>query len=461
MTLCLIPLLAGCNGQPLNLGTLLEQLLIGLILGSVYAVIALGYTLVYGVIKLINFAHSDVYMVGAYLGFYLLRFFIRWLHFEHGISLVVCFIFSVLISAGACALIAVIIERLAYRPLRKSTRIAALITAVGVSFFLENLGIIAFGANPKSYEPKTLPVYQLQLSADESFSQPEQIEIHELAQKEFRASRFDETVYARVRLVSPRGESDWSAGLTVDPALKQNFVESAPPAVPEGGETGSSPPAAPASLGYDRRTVDGRDLVVLSWREGAPQDVQLRPVFSDASGNQLSITLPLKNTRGDKVKMPVFSLVILGVSVLLLGGLNWLIHHSNFGICMRALSHDLNAAKLMGVNTDLVISQTFALGGACAAVAGNLVGLYNQTIDPLMGILPGLKAFIAAVVGGIGSIPGAAVGGLIMGLSEAAVKTFIPAQYSGLADAMAFAILIVVLLFKPSGLFGRTIKEKV
>ena len=128
---------------------------------------------------------------------------------------------------------------------------------------------------------------------------------------------------------------------------------------------------------------------------------------------------------------------------------------------MRALSFDMQAAKLMGVNTDRIIAQTFAIGGACAAVAGNMVGIYNQSIEPLMGILPGMKAFVAAVVGGIGSIPGAAAGGLIMGLSEALVKGYIAPQWSGLADAMAFAILIAVLLFKPSGVFGTTLREKV
>ena len=132
-----------------------------------------------------------------------------------------------------------------------------------------------------------------------------------------------------------------------------------------------------------------------------------------------------------------------------------------FGISMRALSFDGDAAKLMGVNTDKVIAQTFAVGGACAAVAGNMVGIYNQAIEPLMGILPGIKAFVAAVVGGIGSIPGAAAGGMIMGISEALVKGNIPAQYSALSDALAFAILIAVLLFKPSGIFGSAVKEKV
>ena len=143
------------------------------------------------------------------------------------------------------------------------------------------------------------------------------------------------------------------------------------------------------------------------------------------------------------------------------GSLNVLINKSMFGISMRALSFDMQAAKLMGINTDKVIAQTFAIGGACAGVAGNMVGIYNQSIEPLMGILPGLKAFIAAVVGGIGSIPGAAAGGMIMGLSEALVKGWIDPAWSAMADAVAFAILILVLLFKPSGIFGLSVKEKV
>src|SRR5205823_1210195 len=137
----LIPLLlSGCNGAQFSAGTLVQALLIGLILGSAYALIALGYTLVYGVIKLINFAHSDVYMVGAFVGFYALRFFLRWLNYTQGVSPVVCFALSVIVSALVCAALAMLMERFAYRPLRKSSRIAALITAVGVSFLLENLG---------------------------------------------------------------------------------------------------------------------------------------------------------------------------------------------------------------------------------------------------------------------------------------------------------------------------------
>jgi branched-chain amino acid transport system permease protein len=452
--LCLVPAMGGCSGV-LSLGTLVEQLILGLILGSVYALIALGYTLVYGVIKLINFAHGDIYMLGAFFGFYLLRFTYRWLHYTHGFSLILCFAISVVVSAVICAGLAVLMERFAYRPLRGSSRIAALITAVGVSFLLENLGIIVFGPNPKSYEPKTLEIYQVQLAESAAFAEPRQFEVMDAAQRTFPASRFRETTYARVRLMTEDGLSAWSPVLALDPAEAGGFVELAPEEVPKG------PPAALPSLGFSRKQDGGREVVVLNWAHGAPGDIQLRSVFSDNQGQILAFEFPLTTAAGQKLRVPVFYIVIVVVTLLLLWGLNQLISRSMFGISMRALSFDAAAAKLMGVNTDRVIAQTFAIGGACAAVAGNMVGLYNQSIEPLMGILPGIKAFVAAVVGGIGSIPGAAAGGMIMGLSEAFVKGNIASDWSTLADALAFAILIVVLLFKPTGIFGSAIGEKV
>ncbi|MCH7472102.1 branched-chain amino acid ABC transporter permease [bacterium] len=467
--LCLIPVLGGCNGAPLSLGTLLEQLFIGLILGSVYALIALGYTLVYGVIKLINFAHGDIYMLGAFFGYYLLRFFIRWLHFGGGLHLIWCFVFSTVISAVICAGIAVLMERLAYRPLRGSSRIAALITAVGVSFLLENLGIITFGPNPKSYEPKTLETYQLQIADSQDFASANAIQVLDSTQKNFPASRFSGTTYARVRMVNKHGTSEWSPVLEMLASKPGGFIEgrSAERAAETLEEEAALPPdgallpAAPHSIGFSRRAIKGKEMVVLNWAKGRPSDIRLNSVFSDREGNTLAFELPVKSATGANVRIPVFNICIVVVTLLMLWGLNLLINRSSFGICMRALSYDMPAAKLMGVNTDLIIAQTFAIGGACAAVAGNMVGMYNQSIEPLMGILPGLKAFVAAVVGGIGSIPGAAVGGLIMGISESMVKTFIPTSISSLADALAFAILIVVLLFKPTGIFGVAVREKV
>lgn len=449
--LVILPCLAGCGSTPLNPGALFEQLLIGLMLGSVYALIALGYTLVYGVIKLINFAHSDIYMVGAFTGYYILRLAIRYLTFEFGASLITCFIISILVSVLVCAALAVIMERLAYRPLRKSSRIAALITAVGVSFLLENLGINVFGANPKSYEPKTLEVYQLQLAASDDFSSARLIEVRDTTQRSFPLDSFSASMYARARLVSQAGSSAWGPPLLVDPSQPGGFVElSAPPA--------GNPPVLP-SIGYS--VLRDKGELAINWAQGDSASISMRPVFSHLDGTPLAFNLPITSASGMPVRLPVLNIVLVALTLLILGTLNLLVNRSMFGICMRALSFDINAAKLMGVDTDRVISQTFAIGGACAAVAGNMVGVYNQTIEPLMGILPGMKAFVAAVVGGIGSIPGAAVGGMIMGVSEALVKGAMPQGISALSDAFAFAILILVLLFRPTGIFGSALREKV
>jgi len=452
---CLIPLLVGCDGAQLTFGGFIEQLILGLILGSVYALIALGYTMVYGVIKLINFAHGDIYMLGAFIGYYMLRITIRWLHFTGGVSLIWCWVISVLVSVVVCAVIAVVMERLAYRPLRGSSRIAALITAVGVSFLLENAGLIVFGPNPKSYEPKSLEIYQVEMATDPSFADARRIEVMDAAQRVFPASRFRRESWVRVRLVAKDGTSDWSPVLHVPVEQQRGFTEGDLPPPAEAGVTPIP------SLGYSRKASGGRETVVVNWERGRIEDIEMRPVFSDAQGQQLAIMLPFKTAQDTNVRVPVFNIVIVVVTLLLLWALNQLINRSMFGISMRALSFDGDAAKLMGVNTDKVIAQTFAVGGACAAVAGNMVGIYNQAIEPLMGILPGIKAFVAAVVGGIGSIPGAAAGGMIMGISEALVKGNIPAQYSALSDALAFAILIAVLLFRPSGIFGSAVKEKV
>ncbi|MDQ3023518.1 MAG: branched-chain amino acid ABC transporter permease [bacterium] len=442
----------------------LSQTLHGLTLGALFALVAIGYTMVFGIIKLINFAHGDIYMVGAFVGYYALRFFIRWLNFTEGVSLIVCFALSVIVSAIACAALAMIIERLAYRPLRKSTRIAALITAVGVSFLLENLGIIVFGANPKSYEPKTLAVYQLVLvgagnveslenAQDEGGPTKPSVELKDVTQFSFPKGDLGGLVCARVRLVSRQGNSEWSPWINIYPDKPSDYFE-----VPERAR---SPLMVIPSIGYTTRTEKGQKLTTISWAQGPSDLTSLNPVFSDANGKALAFELPINTAAGTPVRLPYINVVILTVTSLTLLGLNLLINRTMFGISMRALSLDINAAKLMGVNTDAVIAWTFAIGGAAAALAGNMVGMYNQTIEPLMGVLPGLKAFVAAVVGGIGSIPGAAVGGIIMGVSEALVKATMPARYSSLSDALAFAILIVVLLFKPSGIFGRTLKEKV
>jgi branched-chain amino acid transport system permease protein len=293
---------------------LLQQLINGLSLGAIYALIALGYTMVYGVLRFINFAHSDVFMIGSYVGFYLAP--------KLGAGSLAGGLAVLFAAMAACALLGVIIEKLAYKPLRNRSTLTVLITAIGVSLLLQNGGQKLFGPNPRAF-PKLFPETQLHF-----------------------------------------GE------LTV-------------------------------------------------------------------SSNQL---------------------IVLAVSVFLLVMLWWIVHRTRIGTAMRALSFNATAASLVGINNDAVISFTFALGSALAGAGGILYAMNYPSIDPLMGTLPGLKAFVAAVLGGIGNLPGAALGGLLIGL----VETFISGtRASTFRDAIAFAILILILLFRPAGLLGKMRVEKV
>ncbi len=294
---------------------LLQQLINGLALGAIYALIALGYTMVYGVLRFINFAHSDVFMVGAFSGYFLSRL-VPQGSIAGGIAVL-------LGSMVICALLGVIIEKLAYRPLRGRSTLTALITAIGVSLLLQNLGQRIFGANPRSF-PQLFPVRQF---------------------------HFD------------------------------------------------------------------NGLVISSTQ-----------------------------------------IVVFIVTLLLLFALRHIVLHTRTGTAMRALSFNPTAASLVGVNNDRVISFTFALGSALAAAGGILYALNYPSIDPLMGTLPGLKAFVAAVLGGIGNIAGAALGGLVLGLVETGVVGLGGSTYR---DAVAFAVLILILLLRPNGLLGKRQAEKV
>jgi branched-chain amino acid transport system permease protein len=293
----------------------LQQLINGFSLGAIYALIALGYTMVYGVLRFINFAHSEVFMIGAFSGFYLARLFSSQ-SFAMGLA--------VLFGAMAiCAALGMTIERLAYRPLRGRSTLAVLITAIGVSLLLQNSGQLIFGANPKSF-PKLF--------------------------------------------------------------VQKNF-----------------------------------DL----------------PGHLVVSSEQLAV---------------------FGVTIALLFGLQYIVLRTKIGTAMRALSFNAVAASLVGINTDRVISFTFGLGSALAGAGGILYALNYPSIDPLMGTLPGLKAFVAAVLGGIGNIPGAALGGMVIGIIETLVAG---TAWSTYRDAIAFAVLILILLFKPAGLLGKLQVEKV
>lgn len=287
-----------------------QQLINGISLGSIYALIALGYTMIYGIMKLINFAHGDIYMLGAYFGFYAIT------------ALGLPFIPSIIFAMACSAIAGMIIERVAYRPMRNAPRIAILITAIGVSFFLE---------------------------------------------------------YGMILLVSPQPRT-----------FPEVFAAS-----------------------------------VYNWGPLVVNSQQL---------------------------------VILLSSLILMVTLTYIVNSTKAGKAMRAVSFDADAARLMGISVDKVISTTFALGSALAAAGGVLVGVYYNSIDPLMGMVPGIKAFVAAVLGGIGIIPGAMLGGLILGIVEAMVSGFISSTFR---DAAAYGILILILLFKPSGLLGKKTREKV
>ncbi len=289
---------------------ILQQLINGLSLGSIYALLALGYTMVYGIIKLINFAHGDVYMLGAFWGYYMINQF----HVGFWTALIVSMIF--------CAIVGVVIEFLAYRPLRNSPRIVVLITAIGVSFLLENGMSYLFSSSPRDF----------------------------------------------------------------------------------------------------------------------PQAMQMvRYHFWGISISNIQI-------------------LILVTSIVLMILLQLIIKRTRMGKAMRAVSVDPEAAKLIGINVNHTISFTFALGSALAGAAGVMIGLYYNSIDPLMGMTPGIKAFVAAVLGGIGLIPGAALGGFVIGIVETIVQAL---GFSAFRDAAVYAILIIILIIRPAGILGKVTREKV
>jgi branched-chain amino acid transport system permease protein len=297
--------------------TFLQQLINGISLGAIYALIALGYTMVYGVLRLINFAHGDVYMLGAFAGYFLAN--------ALGLDANPSVLWAVMVTMGSmaiCAVIGILIERLAYRPVRHHSRLTSLITAIGVSLFLEYGGQVVFGATPRFF---------------------------------------------------------------------------------------------PQMIRSETYAIGGVQIT-----------------------NQ--------------------SLLIIVVAVVVMFGLEFIVHRTRIGKAMRATSYNLPVAKLMGINTDLVIAFTFALGSALAAAGGVMVALAIPRIDPLMGLMTGLKAFVAAVLGGIGNIPGAMVGGLLIGLME----TWLSATaYSTYRDAVAFGVLILILLVRPAGIMGTAVTEKV
>ena len=333
---------------------LIQHLINGLAAGTIYALVALGYTMVYGVLKLINFAHGDVMMVGVYLG-YVTAFQLGrearttlW-----GVLLVF------LVAMAACALLGFVIERFAYRPLRNRPRLATLITAIGISFLLE---------------------YGFQLPSLQS-----------------QGRTFEEVL---------RG---WGWGV---PGWLDTLVGALPSTFPPG----PTPRFFPEPFTRVDWTVLGG------------------------------------------VHVSNYDVVSFLVAVAFMLGLQWIVYRTRFGTAMRAVSFDPRVAGLMGIPVNRVISATFVLGSVLAAVAALLVAGSRPRIDPIMGLMPGLKAFVAAVFGGIGNVPGAMLGGIVLGLAEEMVAGY---TVSSFRDGIAFAMLILVLLFRPEGLLGRVTVEKV
>jgi branched-chain amino acid transport system permease protein len=297
----------------LSMDVFLQNLANSITLGSLYALIAIGYTMVYGILRLINFAHADLLMVAAYIVFYgMLIFTLPWWA-------------AFAIAIALTTLLGISIEKVAYRPLRNAPRISVLISAIGVSFLLENLGIVAIGARPKP------------------FPRPEQL------------------------------------------------------------------------------------------------------VWNIQAGNISFLSL---------------TIIIPIVTMVLLIAVTYMVKRTKIGIAMRAVSRDFEASSLMAVDVNKIITVTFAVGSALAAVGGIMWSLQYPQVDPLMGVFPGLKCFIAAVMGGIGSIPGAMLGGFVLGFCEVMLVGFLP-EVSGYRDAFAFVILILILLFRPGGILGENVVEKV
>jgi len=311
----------------------IQNLFNALTVGSLYALIAIGYTMVYGILRFINFAHGDIFMVGAYLIFFAVNFFFRVFFGAsyESFDMLPWHLATAVTIAGAAvaicgsAVLGITVDRVAYRPLREAPRISALISAIGVSFLLENLGLVVFTGLPR-------------------------------------------------------------------PAIQPQWM------------------VAPITLG----------------------NIRILP---------LSFIVPL-------------------VTAVLVLGLLWIVYRTRPGLAMRAISRDIETTRLMGVSIDRIIALTFGLGSALAAAAGIMWAMRYPQIHPFIGVMPGFKAFIAAVVGGIGSIQGAVLGGLLLGTVEIMAVAFNP-TLSGYRDAFAFVLLIVILLFRPTGLMGEKLDDKI
>lgn len=332
-----------------TLKSFISQLIFGLSQGSIYALIALGYTLVYGILFMINFAHGEVFMAGAYIGFFAI-YAMEQSGFLANQTLL-ALLLTILTAMTASVTIAILLERIAYRPLRAAPRLVALITAIGASITLQQLFLNLFGSSPRTYPNANLIV----------------------------------------------GEGIWGCEGIGD---------------------------AVTCVGID--LISGRyDVILLG------EEIRIRPIY----------------------------FLVLFISLILMALLWFFVQRTKTGKSMRAVAEDQDTAALMGINVDRVIVITFILGAALAGAGAVLFALYNRQVTPFMGFVPGIKAFTAAVLGGIGNIPGATFGGIFLGVIEAVLPSLL-ALDNQLKDLIAFGTLVLFMIFRPTGIFGEVLSKK-
>lgn len=383
-----------------DLNTLPQQLINGILLGAIYSLIALGYTMVYGVLRLINFAHGEVFMLGAYVAL-----FTSWSlgytpeqvasgKITEGAA--TNLIIMLFISMVVCAVIGVVIELLAYRPMRNQSRIAALITAIGVSLFLQFGGQLFLPAQPPpSIDEQVMP------------------------------RQYRESIQFFLRPPAETLLTDKATATQELDAADKVFADAV--AANDGDRFGEAV--------EEERTA----------RQNA--EAKLREIDSKIIATSTSINIPTGQ------------LVMFATVLVLMTALWYLVMKTKVGRAMRAASHDFDSASLMGINVNRVVTLTFMIGSALAGAGAMMLATFIGTpLTPFYGVQPGIKAFVAAVLGGIGNIPGAVLGGFLMGIAETLVVWAGLSQYR---DAIAFVILIIVLMFRPGGLLGSNKVEKV
>lgn len=428
---------------------IIQQLLNGLTVGGIYALIALGYTMVYGIIKLINFAHGDIFMIGAFAGFFAITLitdlFIGSL-VASSIGAVVSeykLIIAIVSSIIFCGLLGLFVERVAYRPLREGSPKTIIGSAIGLAFIIF---AAVFGKGEFQMDTALLFLVILGMLSILSFAYIRYAgnNIKSLSKENINQKIIVYSVLYIIAFII-LAYLAWYFDMTTMVFVSFAFVlliywlvVSRVKSTNAGGNSRIN--ALISAIGMSMILSN----MVMLLRGTSDQPYRMGFFTGTINIGTFSVS-------SLQIFIIVFSFILMGI-------LFYIIHKTKFGLSMRAVSHNLNAARLMGINPDKVIAMTFVIGSALAGVAGVLVGTYYQSVSPNIGMMYGLKAFVAAVLGGIGSIPGAVVGGIVLGIAEVVGIAFLSSSYK---DAIAFGILILILIIKPTGIFGKTMKEKV